>query len=160
MTPLSADGTCNATRPTAINLKWALDEMLAALRNLPRDEGVRRALRAGGRVGDEDVEINKAIGRNGLDRSKRSLRGREGRAGEHSHPLQCGLARLRRWGTATAPIYMAHDAGIRACMGGRDAAAQSGRRADGLGAGPHGVPHTVIADNTGGHLMQHGLVDL
>ncbi len=65
------------------------------------------------------------------------------------------------WGTALAPIYTAHDAGIaRPCLGRRNAAAQPGRQPDRLGTGQHGVPHTVIADNAGGHLMQHGQVDL
>jgi methylthioribose-1-phosphate isomerase len=65
------------------------------------------------------------------------------------------------WGTALAPIYAAHEAGLPlACVGRRDPAAQPGRQPDRVGAGQHGVPHTVIADNAGGHLMQHGQVDV
>ena len=88
-----------ATRPTAINLKWALDEMVAAVRNRPREERVAAAYRRAAEICDEDVAINQAIGRHGLKLIEDDRRAQEaGRAGQRAHPLQRRLARDRRLG--------------------------------------------------------------
>ncbi len=86
-----------ATRPTAINLKWALDEMMAAVRNRPRGERVAAAYRRAAEICDEDVAINQAIGRHGLEADRGDRGAQEaGRAGQRAHPLQRRLARDRR----------------------------------------------------------------
>ena len=112
-----AYATLLATRPTAINLKWALDEMMAAVRNRPRDERARgRATSAPAKSADEDVAINQAIGRHGLKLIEDDRRAQE--TGERVNVLtHCNAGWLATvdWGTATAPIYMAHDKGMP-CM--------------------------------------------
>ena len=127
-----------ATRPTAINLKWALDEMVAAVRNQPREARVAAAYRRAAEIADEDVAINQAIGRHGLKLIEEIAAAR--RPGEPVNVLtHCNAGWLATvdWGTATAPIYTAHDKGIpHPCLGRRDAAAQPGRVAHRLGAGP------------------------
>ena len=157
-----AYATLLATRPTAINLKWALDEMVAARAQPPREARVAAAYRRAAEIADEDVAINAAIGRHGLkliedDRGAEEAR----RAGQCAHPLQCRLARDRRWGTATAPIYMAHDKGMPVHVWVDETRPRNqGASLTAWELGQHGVPHTVIPDNTGGHLMQHGMVDI
>ena len=127
-----------ATRPTAINLNWALDEMAAAVRNRPREERVAAAYRRAAEICDEDVAINQAIGRHGLTLIEDIARSKK--PGEPVNVLtHCNAGWLATvdWGTATAPIYTAHDKGIAApCLGRRDPAAQPGRLAHRLGARP------------------------
>jgi len=126
-----------ATRPTAINLKWALDEMMAALRNRPRQERVAAAYRRAAEICDEDVAINQAIGRHGLC-ADRGGRGQE-KPGERVNVLtHCNAGWLATVdvGTATAPIYAAHDQGCRSMSGSTRPTAQPGRLAHRLGARP------------------------
>jgi len=150
-----------ATRPTAINLKWALDEMLAAVRNRPRGERVAAALARAGAIAEEDVAINKAIGRHGLPLIEAiAARKNGGRVNVLTH-CNAGWLATVDWGTATAPIYMAHDKGLPVHVFADETRPRNqGAALTAWELGHHGVPHTVIADNTGGHLMQHGLVDL
>ncbi len=151
-----------ATRPTAINLKWALDEMMAAVRNQPREERVAGAYRRAKEICDEDVAINEAIGRNGL-KIIEEIAARK-KPGERVNVLtHCNAGWLATvdWGTATAPIYMAHDKGIPVHVWVDETRPRNqGASLTAFELGQHGVPHTVIPDNTGGHLMQHGLVDM
>jgi methylthioribose-1-phosphate isomerase len=151
-----------ATRPTAINLKWALDEMTAAVRNQPRAERIAAAYRRAAEICDEDVAINKAIGRNGLPLIE-AIAARK-KAGERVNVLtHCNAGWLAAVdvGTATAPIYLAHDKGLPIHVFADETRPRNqGASLTAWELGQHGVPHTVIADNTGGHLMQHGLVDL
>jgi methylthioribose-1-phosphate isomerase len=151
-----------ATRPTAINLKWALDEMVAAVRNRPRAERSAAAYRRAAEICEEDVAINTAIGRNGLPLIE-AIAGRK-KAGERVNVLtHCNAGWLATVdvGTATAPIYLAHDRGIPIHVFADETRPRNqGASLTAWELGKHGVPHTVIADNTGGHLMQHGLVDL
>jgi methylthioribose-1-phosphate isomerase len=151
-----------ATRPTAINLKWALDEMVAAVRNRPRAERSAAAYRRAAEICEEDVAINTAIGRNGLPLIE-AIAGRK-KAGERVNVLtHCNAGWLATVdvGTATAPIYLAHDRGIPIHVFADETRQRNqGASLTAWELGKHGVPHTVIADNTGGHLMQHGLVDL
>jgi methylthioribose-1-phosphate isomerase len=157
-----AYGTLNATRPTAINLKWALDEMVAAVRARPRSERTAAAYRRAAEICEEDVAINTAIGHNGLPLIE-SIAARK-KAGERVNVLtHCNAGWLAAVdvGTATAPIYLAHDKGIAVHVFADETRPRNqGASLTAWELGHHGVAHTVIADNTGGHLMQHGLVDL
>ena len=151
-----------ATRPTAINLKWALDEMLGALRNRPRAERTAAALKRANEIAEEDVEINRALGQHGL-KIIEDIAARKG-DGERVNVLtHCNAGWLAAVdiGTATAPIYAAHDAGLPVHVYADETRPRNqGASLTAWELGKHGVPHTVIADNTGGHLMQHGLVDI
>jgi methylthioribose-1-phosphate isomerase len=156
-----AYATLLATRPTAINLKWALDEMVAAVRNRPRDERVAAAFRRAAEICDEDVAINEAIGRHGLKLIEDIARRKQ--PGEPVNVLtHCNAGWLATvdWGTATAPIYMAYDAGIKLHVFVDETRPRSQGALTAWELGQHGVPHTYVPDNTGGHLMQHGLVDI
>jgi methylthioribose-1-phosphate isomerase len=151
-----------ATRPTAINLKWALDEMMAAVRNRPREDRVDVAYRRAAEICDEDVAINQAIGRNGLALIERiAARKRPGERVNLLTHCNAGWLATVDWGTATAPIYMAHDKGIPVHVWADETRPRNqGASLTAWELGHHGVPHTVIPDNTGGHLMQHGMVDM
>jgi methylthioribose-1-phosphate isomerase len=151
-----------AARPTAHNLKWALDEMTAALAPLKSQERVATAWRRAAEICDEDVAINTSIGRHGLKLIEAVAAKK--RPGEHVNILtHCNAGWLAAVdvGTATAPIYLAHDAGISVHVYVDETRPRNqGAALTAWELGRHGVPHTVIADNTGGHLMQHGMVDL
>ena len=151
-----------ATRPTAINLRWALDEMRQTLTPLDPAERVAAAYKRAADICDEDVEINASIGRNGLEIIKRIAANKP--AGEPVNVLtHCNAGWLATvdWGTATAPVYMAHDAGIPVHVWVDETRPRNqGASLTAWELGHHGVPHTVIVDNAGGHLMQHGKVDL
>ena len=157
-----AYATLLATRPTAINLKWALDEMMAAVRNRPRADRTAAAYRRAAEICHEDVAINTAIGRNGLPLIE-AIAARK-KPGERVNVLtHCNAGWLATVdvGTATAPIYLAHDKGIAIHIFADETRPRNqGASLTAWELGRHGVPHTVIADNTGGHLMQHGAVDL
>jgi methylthioribose-1-phosphate isomerase len=157
-----AYATLLATRPTAINLKWALDEMMAAVRNRPRADRTAAAYRRAAEICDEDVAINTAIGRNGLPLIE-AIAARK-KPGERVNVLtHCNAGWLATVdvGTATAPIYLAHDKSIPIHVFADETRPRNqGASLTAWELGRHGVPHTVIADNTGGHLMQHGAVDL
>src|SRR4051812_30182927 len=151
-----------ATRPTAINLQWALDEMMAAVRNRVRDERVAAAYRRAQEIADEDVAINAAIGRNGLKLIEEIAAKKK--PGEPVNVLtHCNAGWLATvdWGTATAPIYQAYDKGIPIHVWVDETRPRNqGASLTAWELGQHGVAHTVIPDNTGGHLMQHGEVDI
>jgi methylthioribose-1-phosphate isomerase len=157
-----AYATLLATRPTAINLKWALDEMMAVVRNRPRADRAAAAYRRAAEICDEDVALNTAIGRNGLPLIE-AIAARK-KPGERVNVLtHCNAGWLATVdvGTATAPIYLAHDKGIAVHVFADETRPRNqGASLTAWELGQHGVPHTVIADNTGGHLMQHGAVDL
>jgi methylthioribose-1-phosphate isomerase len=150
-----------ATRPTAINLKWALDEMVAAVRNRARDERAAAALRRAGEIADEDVAINQAIGRHGLKLIEDIAARKHGERVNVLTHCNAGWLAAVDLGTATAPIYMAHDERLPVHVFADETRPRNqGASLTAWELGQHGVPHTVIPDNTGGHLMQHGLVDL
>jgi methylthioribose-1-phosphate isomerase len=152
----------HATRPTAINLKWALDEMMKALRNFPQAERAKRAYDRAAEICEDDVAINQAIGRNGLDLIKAiAAKMKPGEVVNVLTHCNAGWLATVDWGTATAPIYMAHDGGIPIHVWVDETRPRNqGASLTAWELGHHGVKHTVIPDNTGGHLMQHGLVDL
>jgi methylthioribose-1-phosphate isomerase len=157
-----AYATLLATRPTAINLKWALDEMMAAVRNQPHAQRAAAAYRRAGEICEQDIAINTAIGRNGLPLIEAISRHKK--KGEPVNVLtHCNAGWLAAVdvGTATAPIYTAYDKGIPIHVFADETRPRNqGASLTAWELGHHGVPHTVIADNTGGHLMQHGMVDL
>jgi methylthioribose-1-phosphate isomerase len=157
-----AYATLIATRPTAINLKWALDEMMAAVRNRPRAERVAAAYRRAAEINDEDVAINAAIGRNGLALIE-EIAARKNNGERVNVLTHCNAGWLATvdWGTATAPIYMAHDKGLPIHVFADETRPRNqGASLTAWELGQHGVAHTVIPDNTGGHLMQHRMVDM
>jgi methylthioribose-1-phosphate isomerase len=158
----SAYDMLQATRPTAINLRWALDEMKRALLPLAPEKRMEAAYARAAAIADEDVEINAAIGRNGLEVLRRAMSSKK--PGETLNILtHCNAGWLATvdWGTATAPIYMAHDAGMKVHVWVDETRPRNqGAALTAWELGKHGVPHTVIPDNAGGHLMQHGMVDL
>src|SRR5262249_27942537 len=151
-----------ATRPTAINLKWALDEMVKAVRNRPRQDRVAAAYRRAAEICDEDVAINRAIGRHGLALIE-AIAARK-KPGERVNVLtHCNAGWLAPVdvGTPTAAIYAAHDKGVPLHVWVDETRPRNqGASLTAWELGRHGVPHTVIPDNTGGHLMQHCLVDI
>jgi methylthioribose-1-phosphate isomerase len=149
-------------RPTAINLKWALDEMRAVLRPLDPSARPAAACARAVEIADEDVEINQGMARNGLALIE-AIAARK-TPGEPVNVLtHCNAGWLATvdWGTATAPIYLAHNNGHKIHVWVDETRPRNqGASLTAWELGHHGVPHTVIPDNTGGHLMQHGMVDL
>jgi methylthioribose-1-phosphate isomerase len=154
--------TLLATRPTAINLKWALDEVMAVVRNRPRAERTAAAYKRAAEICEEDIAINTGIARSGLPLIE-AIAARK-KPGERVNVLtHCNAGWLAAvdLGTATAPIYMAHDSGVPIHVFADETRPRNqGASLTAWELGQHGVAHTLIADNTGGHLMQHGLVDL
>jgi len=151
-----------ATRPTAINLKWALDEMMATVRNRPHGERAAAAYRRAAEIADEDVAINRAIGRHGVTLIEAiATRKQPGEPVNMLTHCNAGWLAAVDVGTATAPIYAAHDQGLPVHVWVDETRPRNqGAALTAWELGQHGVPYTVIPDNTGGHLMQHGQVDL
>jgi methylthioribose-1-phosphate isomerase len=150
-----------ATRPTAINLRWALDEMKKVVRNQPRDKRVAAAFARAAQICDEDVETNRRIGEHGLGIIRAHTDKKGGETVNILTHCNAGWLACVDWGTALAPIYMAHDAGIKVHVFVDETRPRNqGASLTAFELGAHGVPHTLIADNAGGHLMQKKLVDL
>lgn len=148
------------TRPTAINLRWALERMLGVLRNTAAAERVAAAYAEAGRIADEDVAMNAEIGRHGLELIENIARAKPGAVVNILTHCNAGWLATVDWGTALAPIYMAHDLGIPVHVWVDETRPRNqGAALTAFELGKHGVAHTVIADNAGGHLMQHGKVD-
>jgi methylthioribose-1-phosphate isomerase len=148
-----------ATRPTAINLRWALERMLTRLRNTPATERVRVAYVEAAAIADEDVAQNAAIGRHGLPLIEQAAK--PGRRVNILTHCNAGWLATVDWGTALSPIYQAHNAGIDLHVWVDETRPRNqGAALTAWELGRHGVAHTVLADNAGGHLMQHGEVDL
>jgi methylthioribose-1-phosphate isomerase len=151
-----------ATRPTAINLKWALEEMRSRLQRLPSSQRAAAAYARAAEIAEEDIAINKGIGQHGLALIEAIAAKKQ--PGERVNVLtHCNAGWLATvdWGTATAPIYLAHDGGHPVHVWVDETRPRNqGASLTAWELGHHGVPHTVIPDNTGGHLMQHGMVDL
>jgi len=149
-----------ATRPTAVNLRWAVERMLRVLQPLPVAERADAAWREAADICDEDVVLNRAIGQHGLA----MLQGMHEKKGWPLNILtHCNAGWLATvdWGTALAPVYAAFDAGIALHVWVDETRPRNqGASLTAWELGQQGVPHTVITDNAGGHLMQHGLVDV
>jgi methylthioribose-1-phosphate isomerase len=151
-----------ATRPTAVNLAWALEGIRQALAPLPPSERRAAAWAHAARLCDEDVAINRAIGGHGLGllHEAWARKGRQGRLNVLTH-CNAGWLATVDWGTALAPLYLAHDEGLPVHVWVDETRPRNqGASLTAWELGQHGVPHTVIADNVGGHLMQHGQVDV
>jgi methylthioribose-1-phosphate isomerase len=149
-----------ATRPTAVNLHWALARMESSLRSRAPEERAALALAEAGRIADEDVECCRAIGEHGAAIIREIAQRRPGPVNVLTHCNAGWLATID-WGTALSPIYVAHDSGVPVHVWVDETRPRNqGAALTAFELGAHGVPHTVIADNAGGHLMQHGKVDL
>jgi methylthioribose-1-phosphate isomerase len=149
-------------RPTAINLRWALEEIRASVRNLPREKRVAAAYQRAAAIAEEDIETCRRIGMHGLGLI-RAIASKK-RAGERINVLthcNAGWLACVDWGTATAPIYLAHDAGLSVHVWVDETRPRNqGAALTAFELGAHGVPHTIVVDNAGGHLMQSGEVDI
>ncbi|MAL78314.1 MAG: S-methyl-5-thioribose-1-phosphate isomerase [Sneathiella sp.] len=154
--------TLIATRPTAVNLRWAIRAMQELLLPLPEGERVSAAYEKAAQICDEDVAINSAIGDHGLEVFRRiwKAKGEQGKLNVLTH-CNAGWLATVDWGTALSPIYKAHDAGIPVHVWVDETRPRNqGAHLTCWELGKHGVPHTLVVDNAGGHLMQQGLVDL
>jgi methylthioribose-1-phosphate isomerase len=158
--------TLLATRPTAVNLLWALNQMLAAVKPLPPEKRLERAWQRAAELCDEDVAVCEAIGHHGLAIFRKILKNKkaphvgEARLNILTH-CNAGWLACVDWGTALAPIFMAHDAGLPVHVWVDETRPRNqGASLTAWELNQHGVPHTVVVDNAGGHLMQHGMVDL
>jgi methylthioribose-1-phosphate isomerase len=149
-------------RPTAVNLRWALDQMRSALMLVPPASRAAAAYARAAALCDEDVEVCRRIGRNGLELIQKLAASKK--PGEPVNILthcNAGWLACVDWGTATAPMYAAHDSGIPIHVWVDETRPRNqGAFLTAFELGAHGVPHTVIVDNAGGHYMQQGLVDL
>jgi len=150
-----------ATRPTAVNLRWALDEMVAAVRNQPRDKRVAAAYARAAEIAEEDVAINRALGRHGAALIEAIAARKNGAPVNILTHCNAGWLATVDVGTALAPVYTAHDAGVALHVWVDETRPRNqGASLTAWELNHHGVPHRVVADNTGGHLMQRGLVDM
>ena len=157
----AADARLRRTRPTAINLMWALDEMLATIRNLPRDDRLAAAYKCAAEICNEDIATNFAIGQNGLKIIEEIAAGKPGETLNILTHCNAGWLATVDWGTALSPIFQAHDKGIPVHVWADETRPRNqGAALTAWELNSHGVPHRIIADNAGGHLMQHGQVDL
>jgi methylthioribose-1-phosphate isomerase len=150
------------TRPTAINLRWALDAMRGFLRPLRPNERADAAYRRAAEIAEEDVQLNRSIGANGLtiirEIAKRKAPGQPVNILTHCN---AGWLATVDYGTATAPIYMATEEGIPVHVYVDETRPRNqGAQLTAWELNGHGVPHTLVVDNAGGHLMQHGKVDM
>lgn len=152
----------NKQRPTAVNLRWALEEMRKAVRNLPREDRVTAAYARAASLCDEDVETCRMIGVHGLKLIEEIAAKKA--PGEPVNVLthcNAGWIACVDWGTATSPVYQAQDKGIPVHVWVDETRPRNqGASLTAFELGAHGVPHTIVVDNAGGHLMQHGKVDL
>ncbi|WP_127144392.1 S-methyl-5-thioribose-1-phosphate isomerase [Pelagibacterium montanilacus] len=150
------------TRPTAINLRWALDAMRATLDPLPEGERAAAAYARAAEIAAEDIEINRAIGKAGLEIIRKIAATKK--PGEPVNILtHCNAGWLATvdYGTATAPIYLATEEGIPVHVYVDETRPRNqGAQLTAWEMAGHGVSHTLIVDNAGGHLMQHGMVDV
>lgn len=151
-----------AQRPTAINLRWALEEMRNAVRNLPRERRVAAAYERAAEICEDDVKTNRRIGEHGLKAILVAAEHKESKGPVNilTHCNAGWLATVDR-GTALSPIYEAHDRGLAVHVWVDETRPRNqGAALTAFELGAHGVPHTIVVDNAGGHLMQQGLVDL
>ena len=149
-----------ATRPTAVNLRWALKRMAGVLRDASHGERFALAWKEAAAICDEDVEVCRSIGVHGLKLLREAAAKKTGPLNILTH-CNAGWLATVDWGTALAPVYMAHDAGIAVHVWVDETRPRGqGASLTAYELGAHGVPHTIIADNAGGHYMQTGRVDL
>jgi methylthioribose-1-phosphate isomerase len=151
----------HATRPTAINLRWALDDLRGRLRDVAEDERAETAFARADAIAEEDVETNRRIGEHGLALIREIAARKEGRPVNILTHCNAGWPATVDWGTATSPIYHAQLAGIPVHVFVDETRPRNqGAQLTAWELRAQGVPHDLIVDNAGGHLMQHGEVDL
>ena len=149
------------TRPTAINLRWALGRMRDALLNRPRDQRAALAWAEAAAIADEDVAMSKSIGEHGLKIIQDLAAQKPGQKLNILTHCNAGWLATVDYGTALAPIYLAHDAGIPLHVWVDETRPRNqGASLTAFELGGHGVDHTILADNAGGHYMQQGEVDM
>ena len=149
------------TRPTAINLKWALWRMRGALLNQPRDKRVALAWKEAALIADEDVAMSQAIGKNGLAIIRDIAAKKKGQAVNILTHCNAGWLATVDYGTALAPIYLAHDEGIPLHVWVDETRPRNqGASLTAFELGSHGVSHAILTDNAGGHFMRCGQVDM
>jgi methylthioribose-1-phosphate isomerase len=155
-------GMLGRTRPTAVNLRWALERMRAALHNLPAEHRVAAAYAEAGAIADDDVETCRRIGEHGVPLIREiAARKPPGKPVNVLTHCNAGWIATVDYGTALSPIYQAHDADIPVHVWVDETRPRNqGAALTAWELGKHGVRHTVVADNAGGHLMQRGEVDL
>ena len=149
------------TRPTAINLKWALDRRRNHLLNITIEQRGTEAMKMAVDISNEDIEINKKIGLNGVEIIKSIAKSKP--SGEPVNLLtHCNAGWLATvdWGTATSPMYQAHDLNIPIHVWVDETRPRNQGALTAWELKSHGISHNYITDNAGGHLMQHGFVDM
>ena len=154
--------TIRAARPTAINLAYAVDKVMAEILAVSnRDERIAAAQRAAGELAETEAENCKMIGRYGVELIESIRRKNKGRPVNILTHCNAGWLACIEYGTATAPVYEAfkRDIDVHVWVD-ETRPLNQGARLTAWELGKHGIRHTVITDNTGGHLMQHGLVDM
>jgi methylthioribose-1-phosphate isomerase len=151
-----------ATRPTAVNLRWAIDRVLHVLGQTEDEDAIENALRDEARkICDEDIEISRGIGRQGLKLIEEIAARKSGDPVNILTHCNAGSLATINWGTATAPVYFAKAKGIDVHVWVDETRPRNqGSQLTAWELAENKVPHTLIVDNTGGHLMQHGLVDI
>lgn len=153
--------TLFATRPTAVNLRWALDDLRQRLSALAPADRADAAWARAAEICDEDVAICEAIGAHGLSIIEKTTKAKPGETINILTHCNAGWVATVDWGTALAPIYKAHDAGIAVHVWVDETRPRNqGASLTCWELGKHGVPHSLIVDNAGGHYMQRGMVDL
>ncbi|MEO8006734.1 MAG: S-methyl-5-thioribose-1-phosphate isomerase [Betaproteobacteria bacterium] len=153
----SAAALLEKTRPTAVNLHWAIQRVVGRLRRTAASERANAAWNEAQAIADEDIALNTAIGRYGVE-ILQAIAGKKGKVNVLTH-CNAGWLATVDVGTALAPIYLAHDAGVPVHVWVDETRPRSQGLLTAWELSGHGVPNTLIADNAGGHLMQHGEVD-
>ncbi|MDH3265592.1 MAG: S-methyl-5-thioribose-1-phosphate isomerase [Gammaproteobacteria bacterium] len=150
------------SRPTAVNLRWAIDRVMRVVADTSDDAAVADAIRADAEaICDEDIEISLAIGRHGLPLLEEIAKRKGDDPVNVLTHCNAGALATINWGTATAPIYLAHQAGMKVHVWVDETRPRNqGSQLTTWELAQNGVPHTLIVDNAGGHLMQHGQVDI
>ena len=152
----------NATRPTAVNLAWAIEEMLRVIGQQNKvDDQITVALKRAHEIKEQDIDICFNIGQHGLKIIQQIAEKKKGESVNILTHCNAGWLATIDWGTATSPIYQAHQAGIEVHVWVDETRPRNqGANLTAYELNQQGVPHTLINDNTGGHLMQHNMVDL
>ena len=158
----TAAETLAATRPTAVNLRWGLEQMLALLPDVTDSDAMIARLRAEAEaICDEDIAISHSIGEHGAELLAGIAARRNGEPVNILTHCNAGALAAVNWGTATAPMYVAQERGIAIHVWVDETRPRNqGSQLTAWELARSGIPHTVIVDNAGGHLMQHGRVDI
>lgn len=150
-----------AARPTAVNLRWALDRQRAHTLSLPESERAAAAFALAAHICDEDSDICESIGTHGLSLVQTIAGRKPGQPVNILTHCNAGWLATVDWGTALSPVYKAHEAGIPVHVWVDETRPRNqGASLTAWELAHHGIPHTLIVDNVGGHLMQHGMVDI